>query len=58
MYEIGLKLFSINENYVNEAIKLFEQGFYQYIELYVVPDSFENCINLWKPLKIRKNMIL
>lgn len=48
--ELGLKLFSINENYVKEALKLFEQKIYDYIELYVVPDSFETCINLWKPL--------
>jgi len=50
--ELGLKLFSINENYVKEAVKLFEQKVYDFIELYVVPDSFESCINLWKPLNI------
>lgn len=50
--ELGLKLFSINENYAKETVKLFEQKIYDFIELYVVPNSFENCINLWKPLNI------
>lgn len=52
MGKIGLKLFSINENYVQEAVKLFEHKIYDFIELYVVPESFDKCINLWKPLKI------
>jgi len=52
MFQLGLKLWSINENYVNEAIKLYDQGVYDFIELYAIPDSFDTQINLWKPLKI------
>lgn len=52
MFNLGLKLFSINENYIREAIKLYEQQLYQYIELYVVPGSYETCINFCKPIKI------
>lgn len=50
--KLGLKLFSVNENYLKEAVKLFEQKVYDFIELYVIPGSIENCINFWKPLNI------
>ena len=52
MFNIGLKLWSINKNYIDEAIKYFDLGFYQYIELYVVPESYDTYINNWKKLKI------
>lgn len=52
MLKLGLKLFSINENYMKEAVRLYEQGFYEYIELYVVPGSYEDCIDFCKPVKI------
>ncbi len=50
MYHFGLKLFSVNENYLKEAIRLYEKGAYNYIELYSVPGSFEDCKKLWKGL--------
>jgi len=52
MFKIGLKIWSVNQNYVRDAIRLFEQGYCQYIELLAVPDSFEKTIGLWKDLKI------
>ncbi len=50
MNKLGLKLFSINENYIKESLKLYGQKVYDFIELYVVPDSYENCINFCKRL--------
>jgi len=50
MYRFGLKLYSVNENYVKEAIRLYEKGLYDYIELYSVPGSFRDCSKLWKGL--------
>jgi hypothetical protein len=47
VFNIGLKLWSTNENYIEEAKRLFDNGIYQYIELYVIPNSFEK-IDLWK----------
>ena len=42
MYEYGLKLWSINTDYyLFEALKLYESGIFDYIELYVVPDSLK-----------------
>jgi deoxyribonuclease IV len=52
MRKLGLKLWSTNENYVNEAIRLYEEKFYDYIELFAVPDSYNEFIGLWKSLKI------
>lgn len=49
---LGLKLWSINKNYVNEAKSLFEKGYCKYIELYVVPGSYNEYIKLWKGLNI------
>ncbi len=51
MQKIGLKLWSINKNYFNEAKRLFEEGFYDYIELYAVPETLE-FIDFWKELKV------
>jgi sugar phosphate isomerase/epimerase len=51
MYRLGLKIWSTNRGYVNDAIKFFDAGLYHYIELFAVPDSFEHTINIWKPLR-------
>ncbi len=37
----GLKVWSPNMGYLKPALKLFEAGVYDYIELYAVPDSLE-----------------
>lgn len=48
--KFGLKLWSTNEGYVASAKELFIEGIYQYIELYVVPNSYDEFINIWKNL--------
>jgi len=52
MHQYGLKLWSINDNYVAEALRLFNEGVYQYIELYVKPGSYEKYIDMWQKLPI------
>ncbi|MBF0300019.1 MAG: TIM barrel protein [Oligoflexia bacterium] len=52
MFKFGLKLWSKNQNYINDAKKLFEQGVYDYIELYAEPGSYDSFINSWAALKI------
>jgi len=48
--KLGLKLWSNNiDNYLKEAEKLYKQGVYDYIELYVVPNTLET-IPKWKNL--------
>lgn len=50
MYKRGLKLWSINTDfYYNEAIRLYSEGLFDYIELYVVPETLET-LDKWKKL--------
>jgi deoxyribonuclease IV len=52
MHKLGLKLWSINKNYIKEAVRLYEDKVYEYIELYVVPDTYKEYIEIWKNLQI------
>lgn len=52
MYRYGLKLWSINTNYIKDAINLYERGRYAYIELFIVPGSFDTHIAAWVNLDI------
>lgn len=50
--QIGLKLWSINTDYyLKEAVKLYDKGIYDYIELYVVPETLDT-LKEWKKLNI------
>ena len=50
--KIGLKLWSINTDYYyNEAQRLYEEEFFDYIELYAVPDTLD-LLKKWEKLKI------
>ena len=41
-YKLGLKLWSTNTDcYYKEAKRLYNEGRFDYIELYVVPDSLD-----------------
>lgn len=52
MYKKGLKLWSVNTGaYYDEAARLYRDGIYDYIELYVVPDTLET-LPKWKVLQI------
>ena len=51
-YKIGLKLWSINENYLEEAQRLFNKGLCQYIELYVVPGRTHEFLDMWTKLEV------
>lgn len=52
MYKIGLKLWSTNNNYIQQALELYKKKVYDYIELFVVPDSYNEYIKIWKNLDI------
>lgn len=52
MFKFGLKLWSNNENYVKEAVRLYEKRVCQYIEIYLLPDTGGKMVELWKGLKI------
>ena len=55
MHKYGLKLWSSNRNYANyaeAALRLFERGVYSYIELFVVPGSYDTHAGLWAELEV------
>lgn len=52
MVKFGLKLWSSNEYYIAPAVKLYNEGVYDYIELYAEPETFDKYINIWKNLEI------
>ena len=52
MHKLGLKLWSINTDYYYDgAIRLYNEGVFDFIELYVVPNTLET-LNKWKNLNI------
>lgn len=52
MRKFGLKLWSANYQYIEEAIALYEEDFFQYIELYIMPGTYDSYIKAWKGLDI------
>ncbi|MDR3048682.1 MAG: sugar phosphate isomerase/epimerase [Elusimicrobiota bacterium] len=56
MSKIGLKLWSINTDYYyEEAKRLYRDGWFDYIELYVAPDTLDS-LEKWKTLNIPINI--
>lgn len=52
MFKIGLKLWSLNTDcYLKEAVRLYAEGVYDYIELYVVPHTLA-ALPQWEQLEI------
>lgn len=50
--KVGLKLWSVNvDSYLQEACRLYKEGCFDYIELYIVPGSL-SLISKWRDLKI------
>ena len=52
MFFLGLKLFSINVNYVRPALDLYDRGLFQYIELYAYPGSYSDMVQVWQDVSI------
>ncbi len=51
-FETGLKLWSVNCGaWRSEALRLYEQGLYDYLEIYAVPGT-SDTIPLWKELRV------
>jgi endonuclease IV len=50
--QFGLKLGSKDLNYTKDIFSLYEQGCFQYMELFTVPESFNDTIDYWKQFDI------
>lgn len=46
--KVGLKLWSVNTDLILYAEKLYRDGYFQYIELYSVPGTYDKAIGHWK----------
>ena len=56
MYRIGLKLWSVNTGaYLREAERLFGEGVFSYIELFVVPETM-GTLDAWGRLHVEKGV--
>ena len=56
MFEVGLKLWSTNtDHYLHEAERLYVKGVFDYIELFVVPDSV-STLNDWVRLHAERGL--
>ena len=51
-FNIGLKLHSTNVALIPDALRLKKEGFFDYIELYIIPDTYEETIDAWKNLDV------
>ena len=52
MISIGLKLGSRDTQYIKEILEYYEQGIFQYIELFTLTDTYDDTISYWKQFKI------
>ena len=50
--KFGLKLYSTNTDLIKDASKLHEDGLFYYVELYIIPGSFEKTIDSWKAFEV------
>jgi sugar phosphate isomerase/epimerase/RimJ/RimL family protein N-acetyltransferase len=50
--QFGLKLGSTNTSYTEDILSFYEAGYFQYIELFAAPGSFNNTIEYWKQFQI------
>lgn len=48
----GLKLGTKNVNYTEDILSYYKDGYFQYIELFVIPESFGDTVDYWKRFSI------
>lgn len=52
MLNIGLKIGSKDTRYTEEILKFYEQGVFQYIELFTITGTYDDTISYWKQFSI------
>jgi endonuclease IV len=50
--QIGLKLGTKDIQYTEDIYSFYEQGYFHYIELFVVPETFDDTIHYWNQFPI------
>lgn len=51
-FKVGLKLYSTNHADADNALALYRSGWFDYIELYTIPGSYEETIDIWRSLPV------
>lgn len=51
-FNIGLKFHSINVALIPDALRLKKEKVFDYIELYIIPGTYEETIDAWKNLDV------
>lgn len=52
MFTIGLKVWSSNTNYIPEILRIHNQGSFDYLELYSIPDTYDATIHKWQTIPV------
>ncbi len=52
MIKIGLKIGSKDTQYTEEILKYYENGIFQYIELFAISETYSDTISYWKQFNI------
>ncbi len=52
MRKLGLKVWSNNKGYHRDAVKIAEEGICDFVEIYVIPDTFAEYSELWQGLNV------
>ena len=50
--QLGLKTSCKDTQYTERILSLFNEGIFQYIELFIIPQTFNDFFNYWKSLSI------
>jgi len=51
-FQIGLKLFSVNGDLIDEVLRLYAEDWFDFIELMVIPGTFADTRSVWKRMSI------
>ena len=52
MFQLGLKIGSRDTQYTDEILRYYDEGVFQYIELFAISDTFKETVGYWKQFKI------
>ena len=51
-YKLGLKLGSKDIQYTDDILRYYDEGVFQYIELFAISDTFDDSVSYWKQFNI------
>lgn len=52
MIKLGLKIGSKDIQYTEEILRYYDEGIFQYIELFAIPETYSDTISYWKQFDI------